>query len=272
MVANTAKTDAHSTIPSLTLAAVRKFRPCKEAYQRVSAILPKRGKIDARQAAEAGCTLRDLMWIANAVAGTDNSVERRVRHWMADCAARVLHIYESVYPDDMRVRAAVITARRLAEGEIIGHAARSSARAAASNAAWAAAWDAEWDARRAAAWDAARGAGSNAAWAAARAAACDAARAAARAAAWAAAWDATSDPALNVVSLAASNAACADAGGAAWAAARVAAWEDAREAAKKWQLERLVYWLSEENPVPLHLPLEKENLAWPETPTPSPAF
>ena len=36
--------------PAITLAAVRKFNPCTESYTRISAILPKRGKITAQQA------------------------------------------------------------------------------------------------------------------------------------------------------------------------------------------------------------------------------
>lgn len=140
-------------LAGLSLAQVRKLSPCKESYDRVSAILPKRGKITAAQAREAGCTLDDLVWLASALARTDKSVERRLRHWMADCAERVLHIYERDCPNDSRPRDAIAAARDYADGRI-------------ADAAWDAAWDAAgvaardaagvaaWDAARDAAWDA----------------------------------------------------------------------------------------------------------------------
>ena len=167
------------TPPALTLAAVRKLAPCEGSYRRVSAILPKRGKIDAQQAVEAGCNLDDLVWVASAAARRDKEIERRVRHWIADCAVRVLHIYERDYPSDMRVRGAIIAARQFADGQIDAaaraaamaaawdatrDAARDAARVAARAAAWAAAWDATRDAARDAAWDAARAAAWDAAW------------------------------------------------------------------------------------------------------------
>jgi hypothetical protein len=119
------------------------------------------------------------------------------RLYGADCAARVLHVYESQSPQDERPREAIVATRAYARGEI-NAAAWAAARAAAGAAARAAAWDAAgaaaWAAARAAAWDAARDAARDAAgaaaWDAARAAAWDAARAAAGAAAWDAAWDA----------------------------------------------------------------------------------
>ena len=143
--------------PAITLAAVRKFNPCTESYNRISAILPKRGKITAQQARDAGCTLDDIVWIASALARNDKEVDRRVRHWLADCSAHVLHIYEKDYPNDARPRDAIQAGRDFADGLI---------RAAA----WAAAWDAARDAARDAAWGTARGA----AWGAARDAARDA--------------------------------------------------------------------------------------------------
>jgi hypothetical protein len=105
---------------------------------------------------------------------------RRCIHWneatarlfAADCAERVLPLFEDKYPQDDRPRKAIEAARAYARGEI---------RDAARDAAWAAAWDAA----GVAAWAAARAAARNAARAAARAAAGDAARDAARVAAWA---------------------------------------------------------------------------------------
>ena len=150
---------------ALTLAAVRKLNPCSESYARVSAILPKRGKVTAAQARDAGCTFDDLLWIASKLALKNKAIERRLRHWAADCAAHVLHFYERDHPNDMRPRNAIKAARDLADGLIDG-----AARSDAAGAAWAAARDA-----------------AAAAWAAA----------AARAAARAAAWDAARDEQIN---------------------------------------------------------------------------
>ena len=200
---------------ALTLAAVRKLNPCSESYARVSAILPKRGKVTAAQARDAGCTFDDLLWIASKLALKNKAIERRLRHWAADCAAHVLHFYERDHPNDMRPRNAIKAARDLADGLIDG-----AARSDAAGAAWAAARDAA-----AAAWAAAaaRAAARAAAWDAARAA-----RAAARdAAAAAAAWDA--------------------------AFARAAAWD----AEQQWQFDRLVLWLSEDEPEPFEFRQER---------------
>ena len=103
---------------------------------------------------------------------------RALRHFAADCAERVLPIFEKARPGDDRPRKAIQAARDYAEGRIppaalaaAGDAARAAAeaaaRAAAETAAGAAAEAAAGDAAGAAAWAAARAA----AWAAARAAA-----------------------------------------------------------------------------------------------------
>ena len=55
----------------------------------------------------------------------------------ADCAERVLPLFEDKYPDDTRPRAAITAARQWARGEI-----DTAAWACASAAAWDAAWDA----------------------------------------------------------------------------------------------------------------------------------
>jgi hypothetical protein len=109
------------------------------------------------------------------------NIDRELRLFAADCAERVLYIFEKHYPKDDRPRKAIQAARDFADGKI-----DAAAWAAARAAAWDAARAAAWDAARAAAWDAAGAAAGaaawDAAWDAARAAAWDAARAAARAA------------------------------------------------------------------------------------------
>jgi hypothetical protein len=105
--------------------------------------------------------------------------ERIARLFAADCAERVLPIFERERPNDDGPRKAIEAARAFARGEIDRQqlaAAWAAAWAAAGDAAWAAAWAAA----RAAAWAAAGDAARAAAWAAAWAAARPAARAAER--------------------------------------------------------------------------------------------
>ena len=188
----------------ITYAELKALRPCEDrlrASARRFGGARKWGsrKITAAEAVAAGVTLDDLVWVTSALARRDAELERRLRLWMADCAARVLCIYESKAPHDTRPRDAIVAARRFARGEI-GVAARAAARAAA--------------------WVAARAAAGAAAGAAA--AAGDAARDAA------AAGDAARD--------------------AAGVAARAAAGDAAGDAEEQWQLQRLVAWLSDDEP------------------------
>ena len=88
--------------------------------------------------------------------------DRKLRLFAADCAERVLPLFEAKRPGDDRPRKAIEAARAYANGEITA-AAWAAAWAAARAAAGDAAWDAAWDAAGAAAWDAA----GDAAWAAA---------------------------------------------------------------------------------------------------------
>ena len=198
---------------ALTYDEVKALDPCEGEFPRVVKLLGgKTGwnghKIDAATARKAGCTFDDIMWVASLMARKDADIDRRLRLWIADCAAHVLHIYERTGKSEAP-RNAIIAARQFARGEI-DEDARDAAWAAA-RAARAAAWDAARDAR-AAARDA-----RDAAWAAARAAAW----AAARAAAW---------------------------------AARDAARDAAGDAEQEWQFDRLIAWLSDDEPEDWPLP------------------
>ena len=139
------------------------------------------------------CGLDDCFWVLER-ATLNKNYTREIRLLGCDRAERVLPIFESEHPEDLRPRHAIETARRYA----IGDASKEELRAAG------------WEAARAAGWDAAGAAGAvralRAAWAAdwdplAAAGAVRAARTATRDAAW----DATRD--------------------AAWDAARTAAWD-----------------------------------------------
>jgi len=127
--------------------------------------------------------LDDALWALRAC----DDAEKFSRLLACDYAEHVLHIFETQYPDDDRLRKAIEVSRRYARGEAMEEAL-AAARAAAWDAAGAAAWDA--GAACAAAGDAARPAAWYA-WAAC-AAAGDAARPAAWYA-WAAAWAAARD-------------------------------------------------------------------------------
>ena len=152
----------------LTYGGLKALNPCEGNFKRVVALLGgarKWGarKIPASQARDAGATFDDIIWAASAAAKNDKDIDRRLRLWMADCAARVLHIYENTGTSPAP-RQAIIAARQYASGEI-GAAAWAAARAAAGDAAWAAAGDAAREAARASAWAAAGAAAWAAAWA-----------------------------------------------------------------------------------------------------------
>ena len=141
--------------------------------------------------------------------------ERTARLFAADCAERVLPIWEKKYPDDLRPRKAIEAARLFADGKITKEKladARVAARVAAGVATG----------------DAVRAAVRVAARVAAGVATGDAVRAAVRVAAWAAARDAAGAAAWD----------------AAWAAARAAAWD----AECEWQIKRLLESLGEKWP------------------------
>jgi hypothetical protein len=115
-------------------------------------------------------------------------VSRELRLFAADCAERVLPLFEAAVPGDPRPRKAIRVARQFADGEAKRQEVKAACAAAcdaARAAACAAACDAARDATRAAAWDATR--------AATRAAACAAAWDATQAAARVAAGDAARD-------------------------------------------------------------------------------
>jgi hypothetical protein len=93
------------------------------------------------------------------------NIDRELRLFTADCAERVLYLWEREYPDDLRPRVCIETARRFANGQATAKELAEAAEAA--EAAWVAAEAVE-DARAAWAAKSARAAGAiaRAAWAA----------------------------------------------------------------------------------------------------------
>ena len=213
--------------PTLTREQLFALDSCPGARRRINdALGGAKGwtsPVTASQAREAGVTFRDLIWIEVAASRTDPDVARRLRLWTADCAAHVLHIYERIGKSEAP-RSAIIAARRFARGEIGRDDlvnAREDARVAARDAGNAAAGDAAKIAMRVAAWDAANDA------------------------AMAAAWAAALDPAGDAAGAVAVNAEMAIMRNAAWSA-----WD----AECVWQFDRLVLWLSDEEPDDWPLP------------------
>jgi len=211
--------------PRITLEELSKMEPCADGMARVEEILPKGRLISATEAREAGATLGDILWVASKMAEDEASIAHRLRMWSADCAAHVLHIYESQGASDAP-RRAIIAARQFANGHIDLTAAQNASLDA---------------------WDAAQGA-----WSAEETAARNSAQAAALSAAQAAAW------AARAAELSAGEVGrvARDAERAAQDAALFASW-DARAVAlaaeKLWQFDRLCLWLSDNEPEPLAL-------------------
>ena len=125
--------------------------------------------------------VNDCLWALRAVVHPD--LARIVRYIACDSAEFCLHNFESRYPEDMRVRNCINTARKFADGiatEEDRHAARSAAQSAAQSAA-------EYAARSAAGY-AAESAAGYAVWYAAAQSAGAAVRSAARSGAESTAW------------------------------------------------------------------------------------
>jgi hypothetical protein len=138
------------------------------------------------EALEAGCEISHAAWLA---ARVSPAYLRAVVVWAADCAERVLPVFEGRYPDDKRPRAAIEATRRCIDDPSADNrqsiaAAYAAARSAANFVAAARADAADAAARAA---YAAADAAARAAYAAARAYAADAAARAADAVAAAAA-------------------------------------------------------------------------------------
>jgi len=155
----------------VTYTEVKALHPCESGLQFAVKLLGGLKTWNAKPTSfadlrAAGVPPDDLVWLASAMAQKNQDVERRLRLWTADCAARVLHIYEKTGKSPAP-RAAIVAARQFARGEISDVAraaafdvARAAAfdvaRAAARAAAWVAAWAADFDAAGAAAGESAR--------------------------------------------------------------------------------------------------------------------
>ena len=118
---------------TISRASVTGLPICDEGIEIARAVLPTRRRLTFAQVRAEGTSFDDLVWVAAAMALTDKDASRRLRLWMADVAARALHIYEKAEARDA-MRGAIVAARKYARGEIDA-AAWATARAAGRTAA-----------------------------------------------------------------------------------------------------------------------------------------
>lgn len=123
---------------STSLDLIRKLGPCATGYRFALKSLPGDNTVTAVAAREAGCSFEDMSWYLSSIAGSDPEIAKRLRLWMADCAAHVLPRFEAVFADDPRPRAAIAAARLFATGQADSEAMVSAAAGAslASDTAW----------------------------------------------------------------------------------------------------------------------------------------
>ena len=106
----------------VTYTEVKALHPCESGLQSAVKLLGGLKTWNAKPTSfadlrAAGVPPDDLVWLASAMAQKNQDVERRLRLWTADCAARVLHIYEKTGKSPAP-RAAIVAARQFARGEI----------------------------------------------------------------------------------------------------------------------------------------------------------
>lgn len=127
-----------SDIPALTYDELRALSPCSDSMERVTDLLGgarelNGKKVDAAEARAAGCTFGDIIWAASSLARKHGDIDRRLLLFMADCAARVVHIYEKVGTSEAP-RTAIIACRQVARLET--NEPRAALLASTRDAAW----------------------------------------------------------------------------------------------------------------------------------------
>ena len=139
-----------------TLNLIRAAKPCEDGWRKLLGGLGKTQADDEPLPLLSVIDINgldDALWVLSCAMPDD----RLARHFQAWCAERVLHLFETERPGDLRVREQIAMLRN----DTATEAERKAARVDAWDAARAAAWTAAQDAARAAAWVAA--------WTAARA-------------------------------------------------------------------------------------------------------
>jgi hypothetical protein len=107
-------------MPTCTIKDVLSWRPCWEgAEYRIGAVAGNRERMNALEILEIDETVvsvLDRFWV---VLRPELISERVLRLFAADCAERVLPLFESQYPEDNRPRELIAAARAFANGTIL---------------------------------------------------------------------------------------------------------------------------------------------------------
>ena len=128
-----------------TLNLIRAAKPCEDGWRKLLSGLGKTQADDEPLPLLSVLDINgldDALWVLSYAMPDD----RLARHFQAWCAERVLHLFETERPGDLRVREQIAMLRNDAATPEQRAAARDAAWAAARDAAWAAAWAAAWGA------------------------------------------------------------------------------------------------------------------------------
>lgn len=99
-----------------SVSQIRALGPCISGYRFALDNLAGDDRVSAAAAREAGCSFEDMCWYLSSQAGSDPEIDRRLRMWRADVAARVLPVFEKEFPRETAPRFAIIVARGFASG------------------------------------------------------------------------------------------------------------------------------------------------------------
>lgn len=120
--------------PSVRVSDICKLKVCDDRAAWLKETFIVNEVITAAEAAARGATLQDIAWAAQRLGKNNLDIATRYRLFLADCAERVLHLYERQFPGDHRPRAAIQEARRFnrrgADGRVLSDARSAIIRAA----------------------------------------------------------------------------------------------------------------------------------------------
>lgn len=101
-----------------SVSKIRALGPCAGGYRFALGKLADKEEVSAAEARKAGCSFEDMAWYLSVQARNDAEIDRRLRMWKADVAARVLPVFEMAFPEETCARDAIVAARAYAAGEI----------------------------------------------------------------------------------------------------------------------------------------------------------
>jgi hypothetical protein len=120
---------------------IRTFNPCKEGIEEFETKYPKFNNTLAEFLKLEEISWLNKIWLATKVANI-----KTLQQWSVECAESVLHIYETAFPNDKRVRDCIEVTKKV----IIGELPLESVDLAVSSARYAAAESVPWSAKAAA--------------------------------------------------------------------------------------------------------------------------